>query len=196
MATQEIEIRYKLSNRVAFEELLRTMGVQPEGRVRVVDHWFIPNEITSSEAQVEWFDSGRGCSIRVREKYKGESVVHVSLGTKRVTDPLGHKALSEAEVGIESFDKAQSLLVMMDRKEFLTIDKTRATYRKDEFEITIDDIQGYGVGVEIELKQEEVSAEEGVQSIRAFAKTFGLTEADEYEKSITVSAMQALAHYE
>lgn len=192
---QEIEIRYKVQDRSQLEAVLMEVGALLEGTSRLVDHWFIPVEVTSAQAQAEWFDSGRGCSIRVREKYEGESVVETSLGTKRVTDPLGHKALSEAEVQVESYAIARPLLAMMDRKEFLTIDKTRTTYRKDQFEITIDDIQGYGTGAEIELK-EKATAEEGVEAIRTFAKTLGLTEADEHEKSITVSAMKALAHYE
>lgn len=192
---QEIEIRYKLVDRTEFEQKLIVLGATRNSASRLVDHWFLPNEIRSAEAQAEWFDSGRGCGIRIREKITDSGVSETSLGTKRVTDPLGHKALSEAEVGVDSFAQAQRLLVMMDRREFLTIDKTRVTYTKDDFEITIDDIRGYGVGVEIELKR-EASAEEGVDAIQAFAKTLGLSEADEHEKSITVSAMQALAHYE
>lgn len=194
MHDKEIEIRYKLKDLSAFEAKLKAQGAEFVSEKRVVDYWFVPVEISNDKQQAEWFDSGKGCGLRIREVYDGGKVASASLGTKRVTDPLGHKALSEAEVMVGSYEEAKKLLVMMDRKEFLVIDKIRKVFNLQQFEVVIDTIQNYGSGVEIEL-HEQLDPEEGVKKIAEFALSLGLSPEDEHEKSITVSAMHELAKY-
>ena len=83
---------------------------------------------------------------------------------------------------------------MMDRKEFLVINKQRAVYQIEHFEVSIDEIAGYGSGVEIEYKGDAVGLD-AITEVRAFAVSLGLKEIDRHEKSITVSAMETLADY-
>jgi predicted adenylyl cyclase CyaB len=151
-------------------------------------------EIKSQVEQDDWFDSGRGCGIRIRESFGIDGGMVTTLGTKRVSNEHGHKALSEAEVVVESCARAALLLQMMDRREFLTIDKTRKTFELGEFEIAVDSILNYGVGVEIEYKG-ALGIDEAFAKIKELAGKLGLGDGDQFEKSLTVDAMQVLAKY-
>lgn len=192
--TEEIELRYKIQTDEMVVSALRDLGAHAKGSKRIVDHWFLPLEINSQAEQDEWFDSGRGCGIRIRESFGIDGGVVTTMGTKRVNNEHGHKALSEAEVVVESFAKASLLLQMMDRREFLTIDKTRKTFELGEFEIVVDSILNYGVGVEIEYKGTR-GIDEAFAKIKELAGKLGLGDGDQFEKSLTVDAMQVLAKY-
>lgn len=190
----EHELRYKLSNRGEFEAALKAHGARLVRQEHLIDHWFIPNEIQNAEQQKQWFDDERGCSIRIREVVSNDGLFKVVLGTKRIMGTEGHNSLAEAEVGIENYERAKQLLLMMDRKEFLIIDKERSTYEVGEFEISIDEVKGYGVGVEIEYRGNDLDSD-AIGKITKFGVSLGLNEVDRHEKSITVSAMEALARY-
>lgn len=190
----EHELRYKLVDREGFEAALKTHGAKLIRQEHLIDHWFIPNEIQNSEQQKRWFDIERGCSIRIREIILNDGSRKVVLGTKRIMRAEGHNSLAEVEIGIENYARAKDLLVMMDRKEFLTIDKERSTYEVGEFEISIDEVKGYGVGVEIEYRGGDLGSDV-IGRITKLAASLGLHESDRHEKSITVSAMEILARY-
>jgi adenylate cyclase class IV len=194
MSAEEVELRYKVQSRESVLQKLTAIGAEKRGEKRVVDHWFLPPEVTNQTEQDEWFDSGRGCGIRIREVYKPDGSVEISLGAKRVSNEHGHKALAEAEVVVSGYQESLNLLNMMGRREFLTIDKTRMTFTLDDCEVVLDDIAEYGIGVEIEYKG-DLPLEQAMERARACAERLGLTDADAFEKSLTVDAMHALARY-
>lgn len=192
--TIEVELRYQVTDVEVFKKKLLEQEAVFVRSEHIIDHWYIPHTIQNAEEQHEWFNVERGWSLRIREIEQEDGSMKTLVGSKRVVADDGHKGLAEAECEIESFSAAEPLIALMDRKEFLTIDKKRAVYTCGNFEIVIDDIKGYGVGTEIEMKT-EMDKGEALQQIEAYAQTLGLTKDDEHELSITVSAMKDLAQY-
>jgi predicted adenylyl cyclase CyaB len=190
----EVELRYKIQDREKLEQGLRNLGFEKLQEKRVVDHWFIPPEVNSQQGQDEWFDSGRGVGKRIREIFLPDGQKTVSFGTKQVVNEHGHHALQETEKPCTSYEEARALPELAGLREFLVIDKTRATYTLTDFEIVIDDIANYGVGGELEYKGDRSPAE-ALQQIRELATKLGLLESDRSDKSLTVDAMHALAVY-
>lgn len=190
----EYELRYKLVDRARFEHALQERGATMVRQEHLIDHWFIPNEIKNADEQKKWFDEDRGCSVWIREIVLNDGSRKVVLGTKRIMGAEGHDSLAEAEVEVGDYEHAKGLLVMMDRKEFLTIDKQRAVYNLGEFEISLDEVKEYGVGVEIEYRGAATESD-AIKAIQDFAATLDFVESDRHEKSITVSAMETLARY-
>lgn len=191
----EIELRYKLKDRQKLEKRLAEFGAKVVYQAHVIDHWFIPINIRNNEQQIEWFDKKRGCAVRVREQDNGYTgKITVSMETKRMNAAMNHNSLLEAEVTIDSFENGRKLLEMMDRKEFITINKNRVVYKYQNFKICIDDIKGYGVGAELEIGEVK-NREKALVEIKHLASKLGLHERDRLEKSMTTEAMLTMAKF-
>ncbi|MBU0975436.1 MAG: excisionase family DNA-binding protein [Patescibacteria group bacterium] len=192
----EIELRYLLKNRTLLEKKLINLGSKVVYHGHIIDHWYIPNRIKSAEQQEEWFDKNRGCGIRIREQDNGYTgKITVSLEAKRLTkEDMNHNTFLEAEIYVDSAESTERLLELLDRKEFLTIDKDRIVYKLGNFKVCIDDIKGFGAGVEIEITTFK-DRDKALREIFGAAKKLGLTEKDRAEKSITVQAFDKLAKY-
>jgi len=195
-AETEVELRYKVNGLLEFQQNLLKKKAQLTQQTRIIDHWFLPVNIKNMEEHNKWFDKDRGTGIRIRE-YVNEYGKKVStvLETKRLTLAMNHDTFLETSVDIENYKKAKEFLEMIDRKEFLLIDKNRIIYKIDEFEIVIDSIKNYGNGVEIEYKGEIKNRNQVIKTIQDFAKQLGLNESMRFEKSLSVDAMHKLAEF-
>ncbi|MDD3647878.1 MAG: CYTH domain-containing protein [Candidatus Dojkabacteria bacterium] len=193
----EIELRYLFKDRKLLEKRLLDLGAKISYHGHIIDHWYIPNRIKSREQEEEWFDKNRGCGLRIREQDNGYTgKVTVSLEAKRLTkEDMNHDTFLEAEIYVDSIENAKRLLELLDRKEFLVIDKNRIVYKYEDFKICIDDIKGFGAGVEIEIESCS-TRETALEKIRSMAKRLGLQEKDRVAKSMTVLAFDKLAKYE
>jgi len=192
----EIELRYLLKDRKVLETRLLNLGAKIVYHGHVIDHWFIPKYIKSREQEEEWFDKNRGCGLRIREQDNGYTgKITTSIEAKRLTKEMNHNTFLEAEVTVDSYEDANSLMELMGRKEFLTIDKDRVVYKYKDFKICIDDIKDFKVGVEIEINTFK-DRETALKKISRISKRLGLSEKDRAEKSITVLAFDKLAKYD
>lgn len=191
----EIELRYLLSDKVAFLRCLEHLGAYRVREERLTDHWYIPVSISSRQEHDRWFNEERNCSVRIRETYDGDRIIRTALGTKRLTPRASHQEILEAEVVIHDYAHGHGVLTMMDYKEFLTIYKERVLFACKDFEIALDSIQHFGAGVEIEHVGQG-SYDKKIKEIRDFASELGLQEVDLYPKSLTVSAMDTLARFD
>lgn len=192
----EIELRYKIKNSKDLEKRLLDIGAKVAYQSHIIDHWFIPVKIKNREQHDIWFDQKRGCGIRIREQdnaYTGRVVT--TLETKRLSKEMNHNTFLEAEVTIDNYKKGETLLQMMDKKEFLTIDKTRVMYQYKNFKISIDEIQGYGSGIELELVTDK-GRKIAIKEIEKLATELKLSKKDMFEKSTTVDAMNILANFD
>ncbi len=191
----EIELRYQVKSIKHIQKILLDIDATLVQQTHIIDHWFIPINIKNMAEEIEWFDKKRNTGIRIRE-YINEygNRISASLETKRMTLAMNHNTFLETSMPVETYEKAKEFLEMIDRKEYLTIDKNRLVYKKDVFEISIDEIKGYGSGIEIEYKGEG-DRETVLKEITQFARELNLTEKDRFEKSITVDAMDTLAKF-
>lgn len=191
----EIECRYLITNRAIVETKILTLGAKIIHHSHIVDHWFIPRSIKNQKQHDEWYDSGRGCGIRIREEDNGYTgKITTTLGTKKLTKDLNHNTIMEAEVGIESYDQAMMLLEMMNKFEYLTIDKDRVVYAYKNLKICIDTIKDYAVGVEIENDTTK-DRYKALKEISDLARSLGIDSSKALETSMTRLAMKKLAKF-
>ncbi len=195
--TIEVELRYKVHNINVIRKKLIDLGARLTDQSHIIDHWFIPIDIMTYKQQVVWFDVKRNTGMRIRE-YRNDSnskLSSVTLDTKRLTLALNHNTFIETSMKVESYEKAKKFIEMIDRKEFLTIDKIRLLYKYDQFTFSIDTIKDYGSGVEIEYIGKPDSRSKILSEIESLAKKLGLKNSDKFDKSLTVDAMEKLARY-
>ncbi|MBU0569516.1 helix-turn-helix domain-containing protein [Patescibacteria group bacterium] len=193
--TIEVELRYKVSDTNLIQQNMLKLGGKLVQQSHIIDHWFIPIGIKNMSEEIIWFDKKRNTGIRVRE-YINEygKQTNSMLETKRLTLSMNHDTFIETSLKVESYSKAKDFLEMLDRKEYLTIDKSRILYKLGSFSVCIDTIKDYGSGVEIEYigngKRTEI-----LRKIQEFARSIGLHDKQRFEKSLTVDAMSVLAKF-
>ena len=119
------------------------------------------------------------------------TIVHIEV---KKTDPQHPHVINfEREASCKSLDEAKEFLAMIDLKEFTRIYKTRILYKYKEFEITIDDIEGFGVGVEVELQKNSILK---FDDLSKFAEEIlGLPNKDRFDKGVSFLAFTKLAHF-
>ena len=192
----EYEIRYKLRDLFKIESKLLQIGAKVSSHNHIIDHWFIPSNIKSRDQHDIWFDVKAGTTIRIREQHDSYSKkVITTLDTKKLTKERNHNSMIETSINVENYQDVKKFLEMIDRKEFLTIDKTRLLYRYKDFQIEIDDIKGYGAGISIEIKN-QIDRKIALGKLKRFAKKIELQDSDLLEKSVTVLAMDKLARFD
>lgn len=192
----EYEQRYMVKDGRTVQKKLLQMGAVVSYQAHLIDHWFLPRNITSRSAHDEWFDKKRGCGVRIREQDNGYTgKVTTTLEAKRLTEAMNHNTFLEAEVDVDAYEKAKMLLELMDLKEFLTIDKNRVMYEVEMFKISFDEVKGLGAGIEIEVAG-IIERDTALAAIRAVAERLGISDKDKLEKSMTVLAMDTLAKFD
>lgn len=192
---KEIELRYLLSDREETEDNLRKLGAKITNHSHIVDHYFCNHDITSIEQSDGFYESSIGFFLRVREMdndYSG--MVTTTMDVKKLADTKNHGNMIESEIVVPSFAEVKNMLELMNKKEYLTIDKERFVYRYEEFKCCFDNIVGWGEGLEIELIT-ELEYEDAANQIQALAGKIGLTEKDRVEKSLTYLALHKLARF-
>jgi predicted adenylyl cyclase CyaB len=191
----EIEKRYLLHDATKLSHRLLELGGTVAYQAHIIDHYFLPANIRNQKQHDIWFNEKRGCGVRIREQDNGYTgKVITSLETKRLTESLDHTLLIEAETDIESYDTCKRVLEMMDLKEFLTIDKNRVMYKLNEFKIALDDIKGFGAGVELEIAT-FTSQTEALKKLEELAETLHLHKKDLIKRSLTTLSMLKLARF-
>lgn len=148
------------------------------------------------EEKNDWFDTGRGFGLRIREEDNGYTgKVATSIEIKRLATPYDHQTCIEEEVDVPNYKSALSLLSLMDMKEFSTLEKDRVVYKLDPFKIVIDVIKDFKTGVEIELMGDK-KADEVLPEMRKLAVTLGLDITKEMtDKSVTFLHMLQFAKF-
>jgi adenylate cyclase class IV len=202
----EIELRYKVEDVATLLERIKGLGVTAARTEHLIDDWYEPQAIKSLAEQRDWFDNQKGIAWRIRRSGEpGQEKMEVT--SKQLTDDNNHNSFHETTVKFASHDEAARAMVEKNYRNWLTIDKTRyylsstnPQIKDDEFELVIDHIAGLqekiGVGacLEIERKGNE-SREHALQRIEGIANLLGFTKDDQFEMSLTVASMSALARF-
>lgn len=192
----EIELRYKIKNLTEIKAKLKSLGAKLTKESHIIDHWFIPNHLRNMKEEIEWFDVKRNTAIRIRENIdKKGKCFETKIDTKRMTLDMNHNTFLETSMNVESLDKAKEFIQTLDRKEYLTIDKQRLVYIYKDFNISIDDIKDFASGIEIEYIGPNSTREKVLKEIKEFALKLGLKDKMQFEKSLTVDAMDTLSKF-
>lgn len=192
----EIEIRFFTKRREIIEKKLLSLNAKVVYHGHIIDHWFVPNNIKNNKEKDEWFETGIGYGLRIREQDNGYTGrITSSLEVKRLVTPYHHEHCLENEIEVSNYEEVASLLKSMNMKEFICIDKDRLVYKLDDYKIAIDDIKDFGVGIEIEVMTSKSKAEIWTE-LESIAKRIGLDlEKELVEKSVTYLYIQKMARY-
>ncbi len=82
----------------------------------------------------------------------------------------------EYETEVKDPDVALKIFQSLGYKPLITIDKKRDVYLVDIFEISVDKVKGCGSFFEIEIKDERLSAKNGLEKIYEFLRNIGISE--------------------
>jgi predicted adenylyl cyclase CyaB len=191
----ELEIRFATEKRKNVEEKLIRMDAKIIHHSRVIDHWFVPKSIKNIEEKNEWFDTGRGYGLRIREEDNGYTgKIATTIEIKRLATPFKHDTCIEEELDVKNYKEAYSLLSLMDMKEFSTLDKDRLVYKLGKFKIVIDDIKDFKTGIEIEVMSDKED-NDIVLEMKELARKLGLSKDELTDKSVTFLHMLQFAKF-
>ena len=189
---KEIEIKIKLEEQQLkeFREKLELMIVEKKAKKKVVcqkDSYFNnPKKTfffrTQGKDEKYFWDILR--TVRIRE-CPGKNSINTKL---RHIDERG-KTLSrdEYEKRLEN-PELHGSLKLLKQKGYeckVVIEKTRTKYLVDDFEVAIDHLEKGVKGrfVEVELKKEDVSVEDGMAMIHSFLKEMGIATCTWFDRS-------------
>lgn len=172
MIEVEVKVRTSLDG---VEERLRGLGAEPVAEKTQVDTYFSAPHRDFAETDE---------ALRVRSE-DGDAYVTYK-GPKRDTET---KTREEHETAVGEIETASAVFESLGFKEFGTVEKHRRVYVLDDVTVTLDDVEGLGEFVEVEV---ENSGDEDADAARAEVfdtlERLGLDPAD----SITDSYLELL----
>jgi predicted adenylyl cyclase CyaB len=192
----EVELRFVISDRKIIEKKLLNLGAKVTYHGHIIDHWYIPKNIKNIKQKDEWFDSGKGYGVRIREQDNGYTgKIQASLEVKKLLIPNKHDTCLEAEIDILDQEETQSLLKLMNFKKMVTVDKDRIVYSLGKYKIIIDDIKNFIKGIEIEYITDK-DRNKVLKDILKVAKKLGIDQHKQMtKKSLTYLAMKKFAKF-
>jgi len=173
VVNKEVEVKAKIDKQT-FEKVCSWLKTNAtcKGSCKQIDYYLnnpkFPFFFTSPKGYKEAYDY-----LRVR--CEGEKQ---QLCFKRLhEDPKTKKPLYCDEWEVEVSDHAKTLEIMqqLGYTEKTLLEKTRKTYRYNEFEIALDKVTGLGAFVEVELKEPVADSKAGLQKIFSFLNEMGVT---------------------
>jgi predicted adenylyl cyclase CyaB len=191
----ELELRYKVKDRITLENSIISLGGRVAFHAHVVDRWYTQRHVKNMDDDAKFYESPEGFTARIRQQdsnYSGNIVT--TMETKKLVDAKDHSAVIETEIPIDNVEDGRNFLRTMNLKEILTIDKDRVMYKYKDFKIVIDGIKGVGNFSEIELNSFSTK-KRGLQRIKSLAKKIGLGQNDLLEKSATNYIMHKHAKF-
>jgi predicted adenylyl cyclase CyaB len=183
--TQEVEKRALISKE-SYEKavaILGKLGAKEEGKVRLRDTYFCPKSVRSfSEIEMDTVGS---FSIRLREQGTGPDL-EKSINIKVIAKPGDdHSSWEEHESTIGSTAEMAEILSRLGFKPICTIEKTRRSFRLKGMHVMLEDIDGFGLGVEVEIITTKSKSEEAKARIEALFNELGIGKSRLVPKSIT-----------
>jgi len=175
---KEIELKISLANKKYlllekwFKQHAHYSGVSQQ------TEWYVtsPND--------EW-DYSAGfkdtlTTIRVRHEAKGDSYCYKYRHLDPVTKKTTHR--DEYETPIADGNKMLTYLAGLGYTQTTLVKKERHTYLFNEFEIVVDQVQGIGKFVEIELKEQVDDVKVGLSKIENLLRAIGIAEFVQYDR--------------
>jgi len=181
---QEVEKR-ALLERSDYESILgrlTELGAERVKKLGVNDVYFCPNA-TKSFDELEMNDVG-SYSLRIRKQTE-EEVTKTTINVKIITQKGDHNSWEEHETGVGSAEEVADIFKAMGFKPFCTINKTRDVYRLEDAKLFLEDIEGFGLGIEAEIMTTKEKGETAKAEIDRIFGSLGIPEDKVVKKSIT-----------
>lgn len=198
----EVELRYKVHNVPALIAQLAARGIPVVKKEHLIDQWFMPTHVKSQTEEHTWFDENRGIAWRVRRTEQASGDFTVKVESKQLSAAKNHNTFIETTADISDYDQALQTMRRRNYRCWLTIDKTRLTFatNRPDMTVVLDEIAGLaakiGVGAALELEFTGTGSRvTALRELRDFAKQLGFSSDDQFDKSLTVEAMSALADF-
>lgn len=142
MADMEIEIQVQVDNVVPLRELLEQQGTFV-GEARQLDEYYSPpdRDFLATRPVSEWLrlrDADGKISMNYKHFYYGAD------GKSTHCD--------EYETVIGSIDQARKILAGLNHRLLTRVDKQRASWNYQDYEVSLDHVEGLGDFVEVEYK--------------------------------------------
>jgi adenylate cyclase class 2 len=158
----EIEIQVKVDNVEPLREFLEASAKKVK-ETRQVDEYFNPGhrDFLASSPVIEWLrlrDANGSVSVNYKHYHYDED------GKSQYCD--------EYETPVGDIKQMQQMFAALDIKSLVIVDKTRTIYLWENFEVSLDHVEGLGDFVEVEYKGEARAedAKEITDSMVAFLK--------------------------
>jgi adenylate cyclase, class 2 len=164
----EVELKFPLADRVQMEQHLHELQAEREAEIRHVDRYFNHpgRDFAETDEALRIRTAGSSCRIT----YKGP-VLDPRVKTRREIElPVG-TAASDA-------DQLAELLLALGFREVRAVAKTRTpwslTWDDREAEVVLDQVEGLGDFVELELLAEDSDRDAAQESVLRLAERLGL----------------------
>lgn len=230
----EYEERYKVVDPESIRRLLAAAGFALVGTESQIDHWFIPKRIMSPDEQYNWFDYEEGSAVRIREQTTQRGTQDVITVKQLITPGdhstmINHedvltvagvrKVLSFVSEEFSSlldefrqrdgnevltYPEVKHFIEQSGRKEYITLDKERATFRNSAVQDVVIDLDaipalketalGFSAAIEIEYAG-DASAEEARKVVRSVGRDLGYDEKDILTMALPGQAIAYLAKF-
>ncbi len=160
-----------------------------------LQNWLTENAVyKGTSAQTEYYltkpevvwDESKGFkdtleTIRVRCEAKGDSVcykyAHIDPAAGRPT------YRDEYETRVQDGQMMLKILAFMGYSQYTVVSKKLTTYLvRNTFEVVLDDVQGVGKFVEIELKIAVDTVQEGIDALENMLRQIGITQFTQYSR--------------
>lgn len=146
MADTEIEIQTQVDDSAVLRAFLEA-NAQFLGEAHQLDEYYSPpdRDFLSVRPVNEWLrlrDADGKASMNYKNWYQGED------GRSQYCD--------EYETPLADIDQARKILFALKHRLLTKVDKTRASWRYQDYEVSLDHVEGLGDFVEVEFKGDVV----------------------------------------
>jgi len=202
MSNLEVELRYKVYDTEALIKRLAQVGIIVTKKEHLIDQWFMPAHVKSQAEEHAWFDENRGIAWRVRRTEKSDGTFELSVESKQLSEARNHNTFIEGNARVHDYDAALAMMTAKNYRCWLTIDKTRFKFDsgKPNIELILDEVAGLaekiGIGAVLECEfTGEATRKQALDELEKLASSLGFTPDEQFEKSLTVESMSALADF-
>jgi len=195
--TNKYEIEYRaLLTQAVFHELMskgqKECDMDLSCPLIIHDIYFCPNFVKKfSEVEMDKVGS---YSLRLREEsIKGQLII--SLNSKIIQNTGDHNAWLEHEISVSSYEECRNILQAIGFKVFFEMTKKRYSFRDDEINVCLEDIESFHPAIEIEILTSSDKAEKAKKQLLDFFKKNHIEKNMIVKKSITNMLMREKAFF-
>lgn len=161
MQNIEVELKFLLNNGNKLKEKLNAIAVPGKVDEYQKDAYFVPahRDFLNVKPIAEW--------IRLRQSPKGTSINYKNWlynGWEKAV------ACDEFETKLESFDQMEQILLRLDFKQIIIVEKKRTTRQYGKAEIALDEVTDLWTYIEIEAKGEFENKESAIEYVYQIAQ--------------------------
>ena len=144
----EVEMKFKSPDNSKVEDALRDLGAE---RLSVETM----NDVYYHRRDVDFKQTDEALRLRMR----AEGAAELTYKGPRMRASSA-KAREELSISLDNALSAKRILERLGFSELMSVRKTRTTYRLDALRVDVDDVEGLGQFVELEVLTEDVAKAE------------------------------------